>query len=61
MALIFCPECQNKISDRAEACTHCGLPSRCFGMSFAVSDINNNKDISAVVYDTRDKAGTTIA
>ena len=27
MALIQCPECKNRISDRAEKCPHCGLPA----------------------------------
>ena len=27
MALIQCPECQNRISDKAEKCPHCGLPA----------------------------------
>jgi DNA helicase-4 len=31
MSLIFCPECNNKISDRAELCPHCGLPAKYFG------------------------------
>ena len=31
MALITCPECKNQISDRAEKCPHCGLPSKYFG------------------------------
>jgi DNA helicase-4 len=31
MPLILCPECNNKISDRAEACPHCGLPAKYFG------------------------------
>ena len=26
MALITCPECGNKISDRAKICIHCGFP-----------------------------------
>ena len=30
MALINCPECQNFISDKAEKCPHCGLPSAYF-------------------------------
>lgn len=30
MSLINCPECGNKISDKAEACPHCGLPSKNF-------------------------------
>ena len=32
MALIDCPECANKISDKAERCPHCGLPSGYFGL-----------------------------
>lgn len=30
MALITCPECKNQISDRAEKCPNCGLPSKYF-------------------------------
>lgn len=30
MPLITCPECLKKISDRAEFCPHCGLPSKYF-------------------------------
>jgi len=30
MPLIICPECNKKISDRAELCPHCGLPSKYF-------------------------------
>ena len=30
MALITCPECRNQISDRAERCSHCGLPLKNF-------------------------------
>lgn len=26
MALITCPECGGKISDKAETCIHCGYP-----------------------------------
>lgn len=28
MALIACPECKGKVSDRAAACPHCGYPVR---------------------------------
>ncbi len=28
MALIACPECTGRVSDRAEACPHCGYPVR---------------------------------
>jgi DNA helicase-4 len=37
MPLIFCPECNNKISNRAESCPHCGLPAKYFG-AFAKQD-----------------------
>ena len=37
MPLILCPECNNKISDRAEFCPHCGLPAKHFG-TFAKQD-----------------------
>ena len=37
MSLISCPECQRKISDRAEACPHCGLPAKYF-YTFAAAD-----------------------
>ena len=30
MSLIRCPECGNSISDKAEKCPHCGLPSTYF-------------------------------
>jgi len=30
MALINCPECNNQISDKAEACPYCGLPGSYF-------------------------------
>ncbi len=32
MALITCPECNNKISDKANKCPHCGLPSEYFNI-----------------------------
>ena len=32
MVIIACPECGNKISDRAEICPHCGLPRRFFNL-----------------------------
>ena len=30
MTLINCPECGGKVSDKAESCPHCGLPSMYF-------------------------------
>ena len=38
MALILCPECNNKISNKAPACVHCGLPSAYFEAANAVLD-----------------------
>lgn len=32
MALIKCPECGNQISDKAEKCPHCGIPSSYFAV-----------------------------
>jgi len=37
MPLINCPECQERISDRADNCPHCGLPARFFATPAAVS------------------------
>ena len=30
MALIDCPECRKKISNKAEYCPNCGLPKKYF-------------------------------
>ena len=30
MARVVCPECKNRISDRADKCPHCGLPAQYF-------------------------------
>ena len=32
MSLIKCPECGQQISDKAEKCPHCGLPSSYFNV-----------------------------
>lgn len=40
MALIVCPECKNQISDRAEKCPHCGLPSQYFYGQKSVANEN---------------------
>lgn len=40
MALIYCEECGNQISDRAEICPHCGLPIR------EEADVDLNASIS---------------
>ncbi len=39
MALIKCPECKKKISDKAEFCPHCGLPKAYF---YDVQNIQEN-------------------
>ena len=49
MALIECPECGNKISDKADKCPHCGLPSSYFDGkkddAVAAVDYSNIKNI----------------
>ena len=35
MPMIICPECKHEISDKADFCPNCGLPSRYFGYSEA--------------------------
>jgi len=37
--MFSCPECSKNISDRAEACPHCGLPSRYFRGSVEKPDL----------------------
>jgi hypothetical protein len=32
VAIVACPECGNRISNRAEICPHCGLPRRFFNL-----------------------------
>lgn len=43
MSMIACPECCNKISDRAEICPHCGLPRRFFDFTDEKTNKNINK------------------
>lgn len=38
MALIVCPECKSKISDKSESCPHCGLPAKYFSVSKSNSE-----------------------
>jgi len=47
MALFACPECEEKISDRAEFCPHCGLPAKHFN---ELAPIQNKEpiDLSAL-------------
>lgn len=44
MALIVCPECGKEISDKCEACIHCGYPL-----------INTKCNINGVVYDFKEE------
>ena len=43
MALITCPECGKQISEKAECCPHCGIPSKYFNKAITVED-NGFKD-----------------
>ena len=50
MALIKCPECEKQISDKAEACIHCGLPASYFtqtleGKESKIEEPNSNNDV----------------
>ncbi len=45
MSLINCPECKNKISDKAESCPYCGLPSAYFKVT-NVDKATDNIDYS---------------
>lgn len=42
MAIIKCPECKNKISDKAKSCPKCGLPNPKDNIS--VVNFQNNKE-----------------
>ena len=44
MALIKCPECGNSISDKANKCPHCGLPSEYFAQSVKKTATNSRVD-----------------
>lgn len=44
MALIKCPECGNSISDKANKCPHCGLPSEYFAQSVKKTETNSRID-----------------
>ncbi|MDW5300710.1 MAG: UvrD-helicase domain-containing protein [Sedimentibacter sp.] len=46
MALINCPECNKQISDKAEACPHCGLPASYFNASNFQDNNSNVQDNS---------------
>jgi len=44
MALIKCPECEKQISDKAEACPHCGCPKQYFTVSINENVIAEEKN-----------------
>ena len=52
MALITCPECRGKVSDKAKACPHCGYPM-CIGNTELINTIveinGSSYDISDVI------------
>jgi|GEM_PF-1192849 len=39
MPMITCPECKRQISDKADFCPHCGLPSKYFGTAQAENPV----------------------
>lgn len=45
MALIECPECGNKISDKSNMCIHCGFP---------MDNLNNSKQVDEYDFDSKD-------
>ena len=47
MALIVCPECGKEISDKSEACIHCGYP--------LINMVNTKCNINGVVYDFKEE------
>ena len=42
MALITCPECGKRISDKAAACPNCGLPAKYFLLEESIHESTNN-------------------
>ena len=44
MALIICPDCRSRISDRAERCPHCGLPAQYFRDGEPTQSISTNEN-----------------
>jgi len=53
MSLINCPECGKEISDKANACLHCGLPPR----YFITNSRQKQKKVSQVEDDTPKRKG----
>lgn len=44
MALIICPDCRSRISDRAERCPHCGLPAQYFRAGEPTQSISSSEN-----------------
>ncbi len=44
MAIVACPECGNRISNRAEICPHCGLQRRFFNIPNANTTVIPSKE-----------------
>jgi DNA helicase-4 len=49
MALIKCPECEKQISDKAEACPHCGCPKQYFAVPIN-ADVAKEENTEAFDY-----------
>lgn len=45
MAMILCPECQNKISDKSDHCIYCGCPRTEFVASMDISSSDEQKSV----------------
>jgi hypothetical protein len=60
MALIDCPECGAKISDKAPTCPHCGVPVAATLVQPAGAPTNTTNDASAPAQ-TNESAQTTAA
>jgi len=46
MVLIRCPECNKDISDRADSCPGCGLPSRYFIPAEKIQNVDQSRDFN---------------
>ena len=49
MSLFICPECGHQISDKAEKCPHCGLPSSYFNIEKESGDDVDYSNISNIL------------
>lgn len=43
MALVTCPDCENKVSGRADVCIHCGSPLKVEGQTVYVKNVRKGK------------------